>query len=210
MKVILFDLDGTLLDSEQVAREARNYGFQRVLGRSVMSEEEAFFLGKPVRKVLLEWFPDQAEELSSVIRDQYTKLSQYVQPYTGIIEMLNQLKAEGYTLGIVSSKRNHNIERELEVTGLAPYFDTVVGQDDTEKHKPDPTPLLLALNRLRATPESCTYIGDQPTDIQAAHHAGIRHIAVIWGDGDEQRFSGEIKTFIARTPQEVLQLFLRG
>jgi pyrophosphatase PpaX len=202
--VVLFDLDGTLLDSEQVAREARSFGFQTVLGRQVTVEEEAFFLGKPIRKVLAEWFPNQAEELSTVIRTRYTELSPLVQPYTGVKEMLTDLKTDGFTLGIVSSKRNSNIERELNANGLATFFEIIVGQDDTVKHKPDPEPLLLALNRLNASPSRCTYIGDQPSDIVAAHNAGIRHIAAIWGDGNEKNFLEGLETLIARKPNEIL------
>jgi pyrophosphatase PpaX len=204
--VILFDLDGTLLDSERVAREARNFGFQTVLGRQVKPEEEAFFLGKPVKKVLAEWFPEKAEELSSVIRARYTELSPLVQPYSGVTNMLENLKTEGFTMGIVSSKRNNNIERELLATGLAPFFEIIVGQDDTVKHKPDPEPLLLALNKLQASPAHCTYIGDQPTDIAAAQSAGIRHIAATWGDGEEKHFLEGHQTVIARTPHEILAL----
>jgi pyrophosphatase PpaX len=136
------------------------------LEKSVTVEEEAFFLGKPIRKVLAEWFPNKAEELSTVIRTRYTVLSPFIQPYTSIIEMLKDLKIEGFTLGIVSSKRNSNIECELNSTGLATFFNIIVGQDDTVKHKPDPEPLLLALNRLNASPSRCSYIGDQPLSIE--------------------------------------------
>jgi pyrophosphatase PpaX len=206
-KAILFDLDGTLLDSERLATEANRYGFQTVLGREPTPEEEAGLTGKPVPKVLAAWFPDKGTQIFDQILIHYERYADEVRPYVGIHEMISMLHSKGYTLGIVSSKKRRYIVRELEATDLLRFFPVVVGQEDALEHKPNPTPLLLAADQMGVAPECCMYVGDQPTDIQAAQAAGMKSVATYWGEGKRERLSPLEPTFAFGEPSELKEWF---
>jgi pyrophosphatase PpaX len=91
------------------------------------------------------------------------------------------------------------------ISDLEPYFDVVVGSDETERHKPHPDPILLALERLEAEPRGSAYVGDSPFDVQAAKAAGVLAVAVTWGRiHDEERLAREEPDAIVHTPEELL------
>ena len=95
--------------------------------------------------------------------------------------VLETLRAEGRRLGIVTAKRRATVELAFSFLPLERFFDVVVGSDDTERHKPDPEPLLYALEQLDAEPQQAAYVGDSPFDIRAAKAAGVHAVAVTWG-----------------------------
>jgi pyrophosphatase PpaX len=92
-----------------------------------------------------------------------------------------RLKDEGRRLGIVTAKRRATVALAFDVLPLGHLFETVVGGDETKRHKPDPEPLLLAAERMGVDPEDCAYVGDSPFDIRAAKAAGMFAVAVTWG-----------------------------
>lgn len=139
----------------------------------------------------------------------YERHSDQVRPYVGIHEMISTLHSMGYSLGIVSSKKRRYIFRELEATDLLIFFPVVVGQEDTLEHKPSPTPLLLAAEQIGVAPERCMYVGDQPTDIQAAQAAGMKSAATYWGEGKRERLSPLEPTFAFEEPTELVEAFAK-
>jgi len=94
---------------------------------------------------------------------------------------LDELKARGHRLGIVTAKRRVTVELAFARIPIEHLFDTVVGGDETDRHKPDPAPLLLALERMGADARDTAYVGDSPFDRQAAKAAGLYAIGVSWG-----------------------------
>jgi pyrophosphatase PpaX len=98
-----------------------------------------------------------------------------------VLDVLERLRGEGRRLGIVTAKRHATVRLAFEVCPIEEFFDAVVAADDTERHKPDPDPVLLALERLQARPEDTAYVGDAPFDVQSAKAAGVYAIAVGWG-----------------------------
>jgi pyrophosphatase PpaX len=125
--------------------------------------------------------PDRVEELVSVYRAHNEPLHDELICCAGIDGLLVSLKDEGRRLGIVTAKRRATVDLAFNVLPLRHLFDTVVGGDETERHKPDPEPLLLAAERLDVAPETCAYVGDSPFDIRAAKAAHMYAIAVTWG-----------------------------
>jgi pyrophosphatase PpaX len=95
--------------------------------------------------------------------------------------VLDELKDRGHRLGIVTAKRRLTVDLAFARIPIEHLFDTVVGGDETDRHKPDPAPLLLALERLGAHPDEAVYVGDSPFDMQAAKAAGLHAIGVSWG-----------------------------
>jgi pyrophosphatase PpaX len=208
IQVILFDLDGTLLDSEGIAVQANRQGFETVLRRAPTPEEEAGLTGVPVPKVLAEWFPHEGTQVFTEILIYYERHAEQVHPYVGVCEMIADLHRSGYVLGIVSSRKRRYVLRELEAAGLAGFFSVVIGQEDTLDHKPNPSPLLLAVEQLGITPAYCGYVGDQPTDIQAAQAAGMCSVAACWGEGRKERLAACKPTFSCEKPMELVLLAL--
>lgn len=202
--VILWDLDGTIQDSESLAQEGTCHGFLTILGREPTNAELAELVGRPVPVVYREWFDAElAQQILDAGTRYYEERAHKIPAYGGIPRALRQLKAD-YVMGVVSSKRRIHVIRELEGKGLSSLFDVIVAQEDSPRHKPDPGPLLLAAQRLGVPPEDGVYIGDQPTDILAATAAGMQSIAAVWGDGRVQRFKAVRPTAIVYDPSDVV------
>jgi pyrophosphatase PpaX len=180
--VVMFDLDGTLVDSAAVILGSFHHATETVLRRRFPDEQILAQVGGTNlahQMALLD--PDRVEELVRVYRahndPQYSELASF----EGVLDVLRRLKIEGRQLGIVSAKRRPTIERVLQGVGMGEYFDVVVGSDDTDRHKPDPAPVLKALELLEAEPEDAAYVGDSPFDVAAARAAGVFAVAVGWG-----------------------------
>lgn len=202
--VVLWDLDGTIQDSESFAKEGTRYGFKEVLGREPTEDEFAQLVGRPVPVVYKEWFDDAlAKQILATGTRYYQERAEQIPCYSGIPELLNELKQRGYRMGVVSSKRRFHVVNELKSKALDILFDVIIAQEDTLQHKPHPDPLLLAASRLKCSPENCVYIGDQPSDIKAADAARMRSIAALWGDGKFERLKPISPTMLAYTPMNI-------
>jgi pyrophosphatase PpaX len=199
--VVLFDLDGTLVDSAAVILGSFHHATETVLRRRFPDEEILARVGGTNlahQMALLD--PDHVDELVQVYREhndpQYSELA----CFDGVLDVLARLKREGRRLGIVSAKRRPTVERVFRSAGMGECFDVVVGSDDTERHKPDPEPVLKALELLEADPTDAAYVGDSPFDAAAARAADVFAVAVGWGG---IHWVEEADAFVA-TPEELL------
>jgi pyrophosphatase PpaX len=121
-------------------------------------------------------------------------------------DVLLRLHAGGHRLGVVTAKRRSTVELAFARVPIAHLFETVVGGDETERHKPDPEPLLLAAERMQADPAETAYVGDSPFDIRAAKAAGMHAVAVTWGRIHErERLAREEPDAIVDAPKELLE-----
>jgi pyrophosphatase PpaX len=125
--------------------------------------------------------PDQVDELVRVYRAHNEPLHDELEACAGMESVLVRLHEEGRRLGVVTAKRRSTVELAFARVPLAHLFETIVGGDETERHKPDPEPLLLAAKRMGANPAETAYVGDSPFDVMAAKAAGMHAIAVTWG-----------------------------
>jgi len=207
MACILFDLDGTIQDSEKLASEANKYGFQSILNRDATQQELDYLVGKPVIKVLTVQFPEHWKAMTDKIFEYYYERSHQIKCYEGIVELLNDLHNSKFDLGIVSAKRRVNIIREMKSNSIFHLFQTIVGQEDTPHHKPHPEPLLLAADLMGYSPGECIYIGDQATDMIAAANAGMKSGAALWGEGQLDKLLPHSPSHIFTTPQSVREFF---
>jgi pyrophosphatase PpaX len=120
-------------------------------------------------------------------------------------DVLVRLREEGRRLGVVTAKRRSTVELAFARVPIGHLFETVVGGDETERHKPDPEPLLLAAERLDADPVETAYVGDSPFDVRAAKAAGMFAVAVTWGRiHDRERLESEQPDAIVDTAEELL------
>ncbi|MBD7945649.1 pyrophosphatase PpaX [Psychrobacillus sp. Sa2BUA9] len=180
-KALLFDLDGTLLNTNELIIES----FLHILGDKFPGkydrESVIPFLGPSLRETFDGIDPVQTESLILSYRAwNEEQHDQMVTAFDGVVETLQKLKNQGYKLAIVSTKRRSMIDRGLRLIGCQSLFDTIVGYEDVSNTKPDPEPILLALERLNVSKEDALMIGDNFHDIVGGQRAGVDTAAVAW------------------------------
>jgi pyrophosphatase PpaX len=180
--VVLFDLDGTVIDSGAIILASMRHAAETVVGGSYTDEQLMAAVGGPGLEAQMEALdPTRVEELVRVYRAHNEPLHDTLALCAGMDVVLDTLADRGHTLGIVTAKRRATVELAFARVPIEHLFDVVVGGDETERHKPDPAPLQLALERLGARAEDAAYVGDSPFDMQAARAAGLYAIGVAWG-----------------------------
>ena len=147
--VVLFDFDGTVVDSGGIILASMRHATETVLARSYTEEELMANVGGPGLEAQMEAFaPERVDELVRVYRAHNEPLHDELEAFAGIEAVLSALKDEGRLLGLVTAKRRSTVDLAFARLPIAHYFATVVGGDETELHKPNPAPLLLGLERL--------------------------------------------------------------
>jgi pyrophosphatase PpaX len=204
--VVLFDLDGTVIDSGAIILASMRHAAREVLGVEVPDEQLMAAVGGPGLEAQMQALsPDRADELVTVYRAHNEPLHDELVCCAGMDEVLVQLKDEGRRLGIVTAKRRQTVELAFARIPIEHLFETVVGGDETKKHKPDPEPLLLALERLGAAPDEAVYVGDAPFDVKAAKAAGLYSVGVSWGGiHGRERLEAEEPDALVDAPEELL------
>jgi len=181
-RVVLFDLDGTLVDSAAVILGSFHHATEAVLRRRFPDERILAHVGGTNlahQMALLD--PDRVDELVRVYREHNELQHSELASFDGVLDVLWQLKGEGRRLGVVSAKLRPTVARVLVGAGMRELFEVVVGSDDTRRHKPEPEPVLKALKLLDARAGDAAYVGDSPFDVAAARAAGVFAVAVGWG-----------------------------
>ena len=206
--VVLFDLDGTLIDSGAIILASMRHASRTVLEREI--EDEVLMAtvgGQGLTEQMRLLDPERVDELVRVYREHNEPLHASLVACAGILDVLPGL-AEGRRLGIVTAKRRATVQLAFDaLPGLEEWFDVVVGSEDTERHKPDPDPLLHALDRLGAEPREATYVGDSPFDVRAAKAAGVHAVAVTWGGiHTEERLRAEQPDAVVHDATELLDV----
>ena len=180
--VVLFDFDGTVVDSGGIILASMRHATETVLARSYSEQELLANVGGPGLEAQMAAFaPDRVDELVRVYRKHNEALHDELEAFDGIEHVLTTLKEEGRTLGLVTAKRRGTVDLAFARLPIEHFFDVVVAGDETELHKPHPAPLLLALERVEAEPDDAAYVGDSPYDMQAARAAGMHAVGVTWG-----------------------------
>lgn len=204
-ETVLFDLDGTVIDSGAIILASMRHATHEVLGREYDDQELMAAVGGPgLEAQMAAIAPDRVDELVRVYREHNEPLHDQLECCAGMDDVLVRLKEEGRRLGIVTAKRRATVELAFARLPLAHLFETVVGGDETERHKPDPEPLLLAAERLGAAAAETAYVGDSPFDVRAAKAAGMHAVAVTWGRiHDRERLDAEGPDAIVDSAEEL-------
>jgi len=180
---VLFDLDGTLIDSIGLLLESVRHAFDS-RNPAPTDDEWITGIGTPLRKQLEEWCATE-EEIEALTtryrtfqREHHDRLTS---PYPGVIETLAELERRGHPMGVVTSKSNEMMDKGLVYVGLDRFMRTKIGMDSCAIHKPDPFPVRLALQELGYSSEEAVFVGDSPHDIASGNAAGVVSIAALWG-----------------------------
>lgn len=179
IKAVLFDFDGTLIDTNELIFESYRIAFRTVLNREIGMDEILTLYGKPLFSSLIQ-YGEAGKRLYEVYREFNEKNHDFIaKPFDGAYEGVKMLKNNGFLIGIVTSKRLHLVKRGIEkILNMDGLFDIIVTPDDTEKTKPDPEPILYACDRLDISPNEAVYVGDSVFDMQAGAAAGTQLCAV--------------------------------
>lgn len=206
-RAVIFDLDGTVVDSVELIIVSFQHAIRQVLGREVSREEAVAWVGRPLREQMEMFSPERADELVRVYREfNHREHDRMLKLYEGITQLLEALKEAGVKIGLVTSKSRYTTEMAFTLTGINKYFDASVCADESTGNKPAPDPILSCLQQLGVPPEEAVYVGDSPADIQAARAAGVRSIGVTWGVFAAERLQAENPDNLVHTISELREL----
>jgi pyrophosphatase PpaX len=179
---VLFDLDGTLIDSGAMILASFRHATRTVLEREIPDAELAALVGgMNIHEQMRTLDARHVDELVRVYREHNEPLHADLQAFPGVENLLGELQAQGRKLGVVTSKRRRTVDLAFAVLPIERFFDAVVTSGDTERHKPNPEPVLLALERLGADRADAAFVGDSPFDVRAGKAAGVFSVGVSWG-----------------------------
>jgi pyrophosphatase PpaX len=180
---VLFDLDGTLVDTVPFILAAVRHAFEGA-GRCPTDAEWIAGIGTPLRAQLASFArrPEDVEPLFERYRAFWLEHHDArTRPFPGAVDVVAGLAGRGHPVGIVTAKIEQGARRTLGHTGLLPFAGAIVGADSCANAKPHPEPVLLALARLGAAPRDAILVGDSPHDLAAAKAAGVRAVGALWG-----------------------------
>lgn len=206
---VLFDNDGTLIDTHDLILSSMRFSTQQVLGEVLPDEKLMAKVGQPLVVQMKDFSNDPAvqEEILRVYREHnHAHHDDAIKAFPGIEECLAQLFDLKVKMGVVTSKMHELAWRGLTLMGLAPYLSCCVGADDCDQYKPEPGPVIKGAELLGLPTQNCLYVGDSPFDIQAGHNAGCLTVAVTWGMFSLERLQEAHPDFIIDEPQELVAL----
>ena len=202
---VLFDLDGTLIDSGAMILASFRHATRAVLARDVPDEElVAAVGGATIHEQMRSFDPDRVDELVEAYREHNLPLHDELEAFEGVEDLLAELAGEGRKLGIVTSKRRRTVRRAFDVLDIERFFSAVVTAEDTTNHKPHPEPVELALSLLAADARESAFVGDSPFDVGAGKAAGLFTVGVSWGGlHSEERLRDAGADVVVHTREEL-------
>lgn len=209
---VLFDLDGTLIDSIALLLGSLRHAFDGYAGRAPTDEEWVAGIGTPLGRQLAPFAPtiQELDRLTTRYRSyQREHHDQFTALYPGTMDVILRLHANGHPMGIVTSKSNAMMDRTLAFTGLAAYMQSTIGCDSCELHKPDPLPVRLALTELGYSENEAVFIGDSPHDMNAGNAANVTTIAALWGPFTKEALEPSKPDYFLDSITELPQLIER-
>jgi pyrophosphatase PpaX len=181
---VLFDLDGTLIDSIELILNSAKHAFRDRDGYVPSDAEWLTGVGIPLATMFRRYARDDAEVEALIAKYREYQLAHHdrlVRCYEQVVETVSALRALAHPLGIVTSKTGWLARRGLAHVGLETHFDVVIGCDTCDRHKPDPLPVQVALDQLGYDPHEAVFVGDSIHDMIAGNAAGVTTIAALWG-----------------------------
>jgi pyrophosphatase PpaX len=209
----IFDFDGTLVYSEPAYLESFRHSIRLHTGIVVTDDQfrQYWHMNYTPQDILKQYGEEMLEEMMASFEEfYYENHYHHVEPYEGIAELLEHLSRQNTIIGLVSLKPRRAGIKELESTGLSPYFRNTVWGDDVENVKPHPQGLLRALSELNASPQSSLVIGDSVADILMGQAAGTSTAAALWGSPHTEKLLATSPDFMIDSPKELVRSLESG
>ena len=211
IRTVLFDLDGTLIDSVRLILDSYHHTLA-THGLPPRSDDEWLAgVGTPLTVQFADWRDDPAtlQALIATYREYNLKHhDRMVTVYPGVVEVVRALKADGVATGLVTSKNRVGALRGLTLVQLEALMDVLVCADEVENPKPHPEPVEKAVRLLSADPRATVYVGDSVHDMLSGRAAGVRTAAVLWGPFGREHLEGASPDYWLETPQELVGMVL--
>lgn len=202
VRAVLFDVDGTLLDTRDAWIRAFDAGLATIRRTAMLGAVAAQWIGTPIETIYAERCGLAGDELAKAVRAfqqvEAQSVREGMRAYPGVPEAVAALAA--WKLAAVTNKRHDTTVEALEVTGLLPFFALVLGGDSVPRKKPFPDPILRAAETLGLQPSECVVVGDTENDVRAAKEAGARSIGVTWGYGKRESLEAAGVDHLIETP----------
>ncbi len=190
IKAILFDIDGTLLDTSEFILQAFEHAL-KVSGIPITRAEIAQKMGPPLFEMYALLAPEiEPEKFVRLHRDFQAEKLHLSIPFSGAQEVLKKIHEKGIRMGAVTSRSNENSIRTLELADIKQYFEIIISFEDVKKHKPDPEGIFMALESMNIKPHDAMMVGDTYVDVEAGKNAGTTTVGITHGiRGDEVKTS---------------------
>jgi pyrophosphatase PpaX len=186
LRAVLFDLDGTLLDSFEFIYGAFEHALALHGIESFDRTQIAGYMGGPLEQVYAEMAPGcDAVALTEAHRTFQSENIRLVSLFPDTIEVLDELKKRNLKIAAITTRSLRTSVKSLEAVGIEHYFDLILSAEDVTRHKPHPEPILKALEFLQVKPEEAIMVGDTTADIMAGKNASIKTVAALYGFGGE-------------------------
>lgn len=189
MKAVVFDLDGTLLDTIKDLAMATNYAITYYGYKSISIEDTKRYIGNGIRNLILRSIGNDLTHIDDLFlrfKEYYTlHCSDYTKPYAGIYDTLDKLKKDGYRLGCISNKQQYALDVLID-KHFKGYFDVVIGDGSGYKRKPDPEVIYEAAKRLNVSIDDFIYVGDSDVDVKTVENSSCKGIFVSYGFRDKE------------------------
>lgn len=206
---ILFDLDGTLLDTTPLILETFQYTFLKHYNRKLTLADIQPYMGQPLIEAMKALGPGNEEALIQTYREyNLEKHDMLVGIFDGVFETVRRLHIAGAILAVVTSKTAETARRGLRLFNMEQFFAEVVGLEETGRHKPMPDPVLYALNKIRLKPKECLMVGDSPHDIESAKSAGVATAGVAWSQVDMNELIQSKPDYMLNSMSDLLAISL--
>lgn len=208
---VIFDLDGTLLNTLDDLKDSLNYALAMHGYGEKTLEEVKSFVGNGVRKLVQRALPANTpeEEIQKCLADfkehYKSNMQNKTRPYDGIMELLSELKNNNYSLAIVSNKFDAAV-KDLAKDYFDNLIDVAIGESASVKRKPAPDSVYAAINELGSDIKKAIFVGDSETDVQTAKNAGLPCVGVTWGFRTREVLIREGADYIIDTPKELLEI----
>ncbi|WP_405106661.1 HAD-IA family hydrolase [Micromonospora sp. NBC_01405] len=201
--VVIFDLDGVLVDSHEVMGQAFAAAYAEVVGAgpapfTEYQRYQGLYFPEIMRRMRL---PLEMEE--PFVRESY-RLAAQVPVADGVVDLLRTLRTRGFRLAVATGKAGPRARSLLTTLNLIQHFDHVVGSDEVVNAKPAPDIVLRALSLLDAAPDAAVMVGDAPADIRSARAAGVTSVAATWATVDEDDLMAAGPDLVIHSPDELL------
>jgi pyrophosphatase PpaX len=181
INTVLFDLDGTLIDTNELIISSFLHTLEHYYPNQYKREDVLPFLGPTLRETFEPMDGTKVDEMIATYRKyNLAHHDTFVTEFPTVLDTVKNLKEKGYKVGIVTTKISDVVMKGLKLTKLDSYFDVIVALDHVEKAKPDPEPIFKALEQLGSKPEEAIMVGDNYHDILAGKNAGTKTAGVAW------------------------------